>query len=140
MPTMDEALVAAAENSPAGWAVIAISLVVVAFIVAKYIIPPITQSRERVHMREIDVREKEAANDAARIEANRALAEQTRGMKERVDVLATATAAQTARLTESAARSQEMGHDVAHIRNTTDSTHDIVMDLKHHIIGGEGTD
>ena len=140
MQPSDEALVAAVENSPAGWAVIAIAFVVIAFVVGKYIIPPITQSRERVHMREIDVREKEAANDAARIEANRALAEQTRGLKESNDQLALHVAEQTARLDESATRSREMGSKVDHIDRTTSHTDTLVEDIHNHLIGREGTD
>lgn len=140
MQPSDEALVAAVENSPAGWAVIAIALVVIAFVVGKYIIPPITQSRERVHMREIDVREKEAANDAARIEANRALAEQTRGLKESNDQLALHVAEQTARLDESATRSREMGSKVDQIDRTTSHTDTLVEDIHNHLIGREGTD
>lgn len=140
MQPSDEALVAAVENSPAGWAVIAIALVVIAFVVGKYIIPPVTQSRERVHMREIDVREKEAANDAARIEANRALAEQTRGLKESNDQLALHVAEQTARLDESATRSREMGSKVDLIDRTTSHTDTLVEDIHNHLIGREGTD
>lgn len=120
------------------WAIVGTVLVIGAlFIVAKYINP----SRERVKMRELDIREREAENDAARIEANRALAEQTRGMKESVDVLATQQAEQTARLEESALRSRDMGGKVDRIDKTTSHTDDLVVDIHRSIKRiYEGTD
>ena len=127
-----------------GWMVIGALLVVgVLFVVAKYIYP----GHKEIKMRELDIRQREAENDADRIKANAALAENMRGLRESNDTLATNTAAMTARLNESAVRSREMGGEVTeikdtsrHIRDTTDSTHEIVLDIKHHIIGAEGTD
>lgn len=138
-----EGVGASVGNSP-GWMVIGALLVIgVLFIVAKYIVP----SRERIRTRELDIREREAQNDADRIKANAALAENMRGLQESNDNLAQQNAAMTARLNESATRSREMGGDVAdikdvshHIRETTDSTHEIILDIKQHIIRGEGTD
>ena len=147
MQPSEEMLVEAVKGAPEGWAVIAIALVAVVLIVAKLMLPPITQSRERVKMREMDIREKEAANDAARIEANKALAEQTRAATESVDALAIRVAAQTARLDESAGRSHDMGCKVDavkestdRIRDTTDATKALVQDIHRRVVGGEGTD
>lgn len=120
------------------WAIVGTVLVIgVLFIAAKYVIP----YREKVKMRELDIREREAENDAARIEANRALAEQTRGMKESVDILATQQAEQTARLEESALRNRDMGGTVNRIDKTTSHTDDLVVDIHRSIKRiYEGTD
>ena len=102
-------------GSSPGWMVIGALLVVgVLIVVAKYIYP----GHKELKMRELDIREREADNDAARIEANRSLAEQTRSCRESVDVLATQQAATLARLNESADRSHQMG-------GTVDDTHAI---------------
>lgn len=120
------------------WALLGAVLVIgTLFIVAKYINP----SRERVKMRELDIREREAENDAARIEANRALAEQTRGLKESIDNQNVHMAEQTARLEESALRSRDMGGTVNRIDKTTSHTDDLVVDIHRSIKRiYEGTD
>ena len=127
-----------AVGSSPGWMVVTALLIIgVLFVYAKYISP----SRERIKMRELDIREREAENDATRIEANRALAEQTRGMKESVDILATQQAEQTARLEESALRSRDMGGKVDRIDKTTSHTDDLVVDIHRSIKRiYEGTD
>lgn len=98
-------------------------------------------------MRELGIREREAENDADRIKANSALAENMRGLRESNDRLAEQSAALFAGIEESKARSRSMGEDVSHtretadhVRATTDETNTIVKDIKRHIIGAEGTD
>lgn len=124
-----------------GWmVVVALTLVVLVIgglvVYARYINP----SRERLRARELDIREREAQNDADRIKANAALAENMRGLQESNDNLAQQNAAMTARLNESAERSRDMGRAVDHIRDTTDATSALVKDIHHRIVGGEGTD
>ena len=116
-------------GSSPGWMVIGALLVVgVLFIAAKYIVP----SRERIRTRELDIREREAQNDADRIKANAALAENMRGLRESNDQLA-------AGIEESKARSRGMGDDVSRIRATTDHTAEQVEDIHRHLFR-EGTD
>ena len=124
-------------GSSPGWMVIGALLVVgVLFIAAKYIVP----SRERIRTRELDIREREAQNDADRIKANAALAENMRGLRESNDQLAQQSAMLVAGIEESKARSRGMGDKVDHIDRTTSHTDTLVEDIHRHIIGGEGTD
>ena len=135
-------------NTSPGWMVIGALLVVgVLFVVAKYIYPGYKEMRIRreensreVRMRELDIREREAQNDADRIKANAALAENMRGLRESNDQLAQQSAMLVAGIEESKARSRGMGDKVDHIDRTTSHTDTLVEDLHRHIIGGEGTD
>ena len=135
-------------GSSPGWMVIGALLVVgVLFVVAKYIYPGYKEMRIRreensreVRMRELDIREREAQNDADRIKANAALAENMRGLRESNDQLAQQSAMLVAGIEESKARSRGMGDKVDHIDRTTSHTDTLVEDLHRHIIGGEGTD
>lgn len=142
-------------GSSPGWMVIGALLVVgVLFVVAKYIYPGYKEMRIRreensreIRMRELDIREREAENDAERIKANSALAENMRGLRESNDRLAEQSAALFAGIEESKARSRGMGEDMSHvretsdhIRGTTDETNSLVKDIRRHIIGGEGTE
>ena len=130
-------------NSP-GWMVVGAILVIGAlFVWAKYVHP----DNKEIRLREIEVREREAQNDAERIKANSALAENMRGLRESNDHLAQQSAALAAGIEESKTRSRGMGEKVDrmastadHIRDTTDHTHELVEDIRHHLIGGEGTD
>lgn len=130
-------------NSP-GWMVVGAILVIgVLFVWAKYVHP----DNKEIRLREIEVREREAQNDAERIKANSALAENMRGLRESNDHLAQQSAALAAGIEESKTRSRGMGEKIDrmastadHIRDTTDHTHELVEDIRHHLIGGEGTD
>ena len=136
--------VGASVGSSPGWMVIGALLVVgVLFVVAKYIYP----GHKELKMRELGIREREAENDAERIKANSALAENMRGLRESNDRLAEQSAALFAGIEESKARSRGMGEDMAHvreasdhIRGTTDETNSLVKDIRRHLVGGEGTD
>ena len=124
-----------------GWMVVAaitlIALVGGALLVyAKYVTP----SRERIRSRELDIREREAQNDADRIKANSALAENMRGLRESNDRLAEQSAAMFAGIEESKTRSRAMGGTIDRIDQTTSHTDVLVEDIHRHIIGGEGTD
>lgn len=122
-------------SSP-GWMVVGTVLVIgVLFVYAKYINP----SRERLKARELDIRDREAVNDADRIKANSALAENMRGLRESNDRLAEQSAALFAGIEESKARSRGMGEDLGHVRVTTDHTAEQVDEIHRHIFR-EGTD
>ena len=131
-------------GSSPGWMVIGALLVVgILFVVAKYVYP----GHKEIKMRELDIRQREAENDAERIKANAALAENMRGLRESNDQLAQQSAALAAGIEESKARSRAMGDDMSHvretsdhIRGTTDETNALVKDIKRRIIGAEGTD
>lgn len=124
-------------NSP-GWMVVGTVLVIGAlFIVAKYIVP----SRERIKMRELDIREREAQNKSDDIKVKAGMTEQMSGLRESNTNLATQTAVMTARLNESAARSHEMGQAVSNIDKTTTRTAAQVNDIHRLLTGGaESTD
>ena len=138
-----EGVGASVGNSP-GWMVIGALLVAgVLFVVAKYVYP----GHKEIKMRELDIRQREAENDAERIKANAALAENMRGLRESNDRLAEQSAALFAGIEESKARSRGMGEDMSHvretsdhIRGTTDETNSLVKDIRRHLVGGEGTD
>ena len=120
-----------------GWMVVGALLVVGAlFVVARYIYPGVKE----VKLRELDIREREAENDASRIKANAALAENMRGLRESNDTLAKQSAALAAGIEESKARSRGMGDKVDHIDRTTSHTDTLVEDIHNHLIGREGTD
>ena len=122
-------------SSP-GWMVVGTVLVIgVLFVVAKYIYP----GHKELKMRELGIREREAANDADRIKANSALAENMRGLRESNDRLAEQSAALFAGIEESKARSRGMGEDLGHVRATTDHTAEQVDELHRHFLR-EGTD
>ena len=125
-----------AVGSSPGWMVVtAILIIGVLFVYAKYISP----SRERLKARELDIREREAANDGERIKANAALAENMRGLRESNDRLAQQSAALFAGMEESKTRSRAMGDDMSHVRATTDHTAEQVDELHRHFLR-EGTD
>lgn len=131
-----------------GWMVVlALTIIVlvvgVTIVYAKYINP----SHERLKTRELDIRQKEAENDADRIKANAALAENMRGLRESNDRIAEQSAALFAGLEESKTRSRGMGEDMSHVRETsehikgtTDETNSLVKDIRRYIVGGEGTE
>ena len=122
------------------WAIVGGILIIgVLFIVARYVVP----SRERIKMRELDIREREAINDEERIKANNSLAEEMRGLRISNDNNTIKLAEETARLNESAARSREMGSTVTEISTTTKRidtttkhTEDLVSDLHKHLMQG----
>ena len=120
-------------NSP-GWMVVAAILVIgVLFIIAKYIQP----SRERVKMRELDIREREAENEAENIKVRASMSEQMSGLRVSNDNLATQSAVMFARLDESAQRSHEMGSKVNHIDDVATNTYTLVKDINSRLIGRE---
>lgn len=128
--------VGASVGTSPGWMVIGALLVVgVLFVVAKYIYP----GHKELKMRELGIREREAENDADRIKANSALAENMRGLRESNDRLAEQSAALFAGIEESKTRSRAMGDDMSHVRATTDHTAEQVEDLHRHFFR-EGTD
>lgn len=122
-------------DSP-GWMVVGTVLVIgVLVVVAKYIYP----GHKELRLRELGIREREAENDAERIKANSALAENMRGLRESNDRLAEQSAALFAGIEESKTRSRSMGDEVGHIRTTTDHTAEQVEDIHRHLFR-EGTD
>lgn len=123
-------------NSP-GWMVVGALLVVGAlFVIAKYIYP----GHKEIKMRELDIRQLEADNDAERIKANAALAENMRGLRESNDTLARQFSAQSAGIEESKSRSREMGGKVDRIDKTTQHIADVVEDIRRGKVGREVTD
>lgn len=112
-------------GSSPGWMVVGALLVLgVIFLVARYIVP----SRERIRMREMDIREKEAQNDSDRIKANAAMAEQMSGLRESNVTLASQNAAMLGRFNESAERSHEMGGTVKDTNSTAHRIDETVQD------------
>ena len=124
-----------AVGSSPGWMVVtAILIIGVLFVYAKYISP----SRERIKARELDIREREAANDGERIKANAALAENMRGLRESNDTLSNTNAAMLARLDESATHSREMGADVSETKELARHTDSLVSDIHRHMLADGG--
>ena len=129
-----------------GWMVVGAILVIgVLFVWAKYVHP----DNKEIKLRELEVREREAQNDAERIKANAALAENMRGLRDSNDALAQQSAALAAGIEESKVRSRSMGEDVTaakensdHIRETTDETKDMVREIHAVVVPRkrEGTD
>lgn len=140
--------VGASVGSSPGWMVIGALLVVgILFVVAKYIYP----GHKELKMRELDIREREQQNDAERIKANAALAENMRGLRESNDLLAQQSAALAAGIEESKLRSRSMGdqvsaieHAAAHTSETVDDTNAKVTDIHqrtrdiYNILNGRG--
>lgn len=122
-------------NSP-GWMIVgALFVIGVLFVFAKYVYP----GHKEIKMRELDIRQREADNDAERIKANAALAENMRGLRESNDSIARQFSAQTAGIEESKTRSREMGGKIDRIDSTTRHTDTLVEDIHKHIFR-EGTD
>ncbi|MDM8289091.1 hypothetical protein QUW41_07220 [Slackia piriformis] len=121
-----------AVGSSPGWMVVAAILVIgMLFIIAKYIWP----SRERINMRKLDIREREAQNDSDRIKANAALAEQQQqtnllidGMRQSLDESRASLSVLTAEINTSRNSSQRMGSLVEHIDKIAESTEGTVID------------
>lgn len=131
------------------WAIVGSVFVIgVLFLVGKFIVPSLeryrmkkVESEERIKMRELDIREREAQNKSDDIKVKAGMTEQMSGLRESNTNLATQTAAMTARLNESAARSHEMGATVSHIDRTTTRTAAQVDDIHRLLTGGvESTD
>lgn len=126
--------------SAEGWMVVGaltlITLVIgVLFVWAKYVHP----DNKEIRLRELEIREREAQNNAERIKVDAALAENMRGLKESNDSIAREFASQTAGIEESKVRSRAMGEDMGHVRRTTDHTAEQVDEI-HQYIFREGTD
>ena len=120
-----------------GWMVVGAILVIgVLFVWAKYVHP----DNKEIKLRELEVREREAQNDAERIKANAALAENMRGLRDSNDALAQQSAALAAGIEESKVRSRSMGDKVDRIDATTQHSDTLIEDIHRHFIGGEGTD
>lgn len=131
-----EGLGAGIADSP-GWMIVgAIFVIGVLFVWAKYVHP----DTKEIKLRELEVREREAQNDAERIKANAALAENMRGLRDSNDALAQQSAALAAGIEESKARSRSMGDKVDRIDATTQHSDTLIEDIHRHFIGGEGTD
>ena len=117
------------------WALLGAVLVIgVLFVVARYIYP----GHKELRMRELDIREREAQNDAERIKANAALAENMRGLRESNDTLSNTNAAMLARLDESATHSREMGADVSETKELARHTDSLVSDIHRHMLADGG--
>ena len=117
--------VGASVGSSPGWMVIGALLVIgVLFVFAKYVYP----GHKELKMRELGIREREAQNDAERIKANAALAENMRGLRESNDQLAQQSAALAAGIEESKLRSRSMGDQVSAIEQTAAHTSETVDD------------
>lgn len=114
----------------------AILVIGVLFVWAKYVHP----DNKEIKLRELEVREREAQNDAERIKANAALAENMRGLRDSNDALAQQSAALAAGIEESKVRSRSMGDKVDRIDATTQHSDTLIEDIHRHFIGGEGTD
>ena len=127
--------VGASVGSSPGWMVIGALLVVgVLFVVAKYIYP----GHKELKMRELGIREREAENDAERIRANSALAEQMAALRASNEQIAAQNASVIGRFDESASHSREMGAKVDHIDDTTQHTEGMVKDIHRLMMGGVG--
>lgn len=118
-----------------GWMVVAaiavISIVIgVVLIYGKYIAP----GRERIKTRELDIREREIQNDADRIKANAALAENMRGLRDSNDALAQQSAVLAAGIEESKARSRSMGDKVDRIDATTQHADVLLEEIHRHLL------
>lgn len=132
-----------AVGSSPGWMVVgAILVVAVAFIIARYVVP----SRERVHMRELDIREREAQNDSERVKANAMLADAQRqtnvlvdSMRQSLDASSARTDVLVAEIRGSRDRSRSMGETLDRVDTTTSHTDALVEDIHSHLFR-EGTD
>lgn len=124
-----------------GWMVV-VSVAIIAIVIGlavvygKYIAP----SSERVKMRELDIREKEAKNASDRIQSQMAIVEGMRGIQESNDALATQTAMIIARFDEAGARSRGMGERVERIEDTAKENNSILKRIDRHLVGAEVTD
>lgn len=124
-----------------GWMVV-VSVAIIAIVIGlavvygKYIAP----STERVKMRELDIREKEAKLASDRIQSQMAIVEGMRGIQESNDALAIQSAAIIARFDEAGDRSRGMGKRVEHIDSTASENNEILKRIDRRLIGGEGTD
>ena len=92
-------------NSPGWMVVIAVFIIGVLIIIAKYVLP----SRERIKMRELEIREREAMNEAENIKVRAGMNEQLSGLRASNDNLAQQSAMLAAGIEESKVRSREMG-------------------------------
>lgn len=124
-------------NSPGWMVVIAVFIIGVLIIIAKYVLP----SRERIKMRELEIREREAMNEAENIKVRAGMNEQLSGLRASNDNLAQQSAMLAAGIEESKVRSREMGGDLhqvrddsMHIRETTDRTAEQVDEIHKHLL------
>lgn len=127
-------------GSSPGWMVVGALLVLgVIFLLAKYVVP----SKERIKMRELGIREKEADNDSERIKTNAAMVEQMSALRESNVTIASQNAAMLGRFEESAGHSREMGGTVKdtnstahHIDETTRDTNTLVTEIHSIVVKG----
>lgn len=118
-----------------GWMlVIAITVITVTIGVVWLWARHIRPSKERVEMRELDIREHEARNDEERIKANAALAEQMSALRSSNEQIAQRFAETHAGIEESKVRSREMGGKIDRIDSATEHTDALVSELHKHLL------
>ena len=108
------------------------AVAIIAWLVAKSIQP----SRERIKMRELEIRAAENETKQEQIKASQALAEQVGAQRESVDAMSVQVAAMNAGVEASKARSAQMGEAVnridlatAHAVDTVDDTNAKVTEM-----------
>lgn len=143
----DEVIGKVIELSPAGWPIIAVAVVAVLVVLAKWWLPEWRKDREgrrELERRRLELDAKAQEDSDAQARERIRLTEkqldvqsdQTRAM----EAIASQMAVINANFTASAKRSAGMGDKVDHIDATTTESNSILKDIRHHLIGGEGTD
>lgn len=109
-----------------------LSVAVIGYLVAKYIQP----SKERIKMRELEIRAAENETKREQVKASQALAEQVGAQRVSVDVMSVQVAEMNAGVEASKARSAQMGEAVnridlatAHAVDTVDDTNAKVTEM-----------
>ena len=108
------------------------AIAIIGYLIAKYIQP----SKERIKMRELEIRAAENETKQEQIKASQALAEQVGAQRESVDAMSVQVAAMNAGVDASKARSAQMGEAVnridlatAHAVDTVDDTNAKVTEM-----------
>lgn len=127
---------AAAHAHPLLW-LVAISAIAIVALSLKWGLPQFAKLRQQrydIERYRIEVQERADAalddRERERIRATQAMTEQQRQNNENTKALTTIMSALQARLEESAARSHEMGGEVRHIRETSDSVRETADSIK----------
>lgn len=147
MQPSDETWTKVVELSPEGWPIVAVAVVAVLVVLAKWWLPEWRKDREgkrELERRRVELEAKAQEDADAQARERIKLTERQLDIQDNqtrtLEALTEQMVIINANFEASAARSGKMGETVTRIDATTAESNSILKDIRHRLIGGEGTD
>lgn len=147
MQPSDEVMTKVIDSAPEGWVVVAVAIVAVLVVLAKWWLPEWRKDREgkrEIEKRRVELEAKAQEDSDAQARDRIKLTERQLDIQDNqtraLEALTKQMVIINANFEASAARSGKMGETVTRIDATTTESNSILKDIRHHLIGGEGTD